>query len=149
MDDFFRFSKKIGFLGILGIGATICIGREILCLPYAGFSIRIYSSLHYRLNKGAAIAVFTAIFLKGYSPFCRPQPQPVHSEILFQAIKAQLWSLLQAFILLLLPASRPAIGQTCKVYMKKRNSRMLQMAFKWQYLSGIFSDCFIIKNKIF
>ena len=35
---FFPFFKKIGFLGILGIGATICIGREILCLPYAGFS---------------------------------------------------------------------------------------------------------------
>ena len=42
MDDFFRFSKKKGFLGILGppycgIGATIRIGREMLCLPYAGF----------------------------------------------------------------------------------------------------------------
>ena len=39
---FFPFFKKIGFLGILGqpyrgIGATICIGREMLCLPYAGF----------------------------------------------------------------------------------------------------------------
>ena len=36
------FQKKIGFLGILGppsygIGATIRIGREMLCLPYAGF----------------------------------------------------------------------------------------------------------------
>ena len=36
------FSKKIGFWGILGppsygIGATIRIGREIQCLPYAGF----------------------------------------------------------------------------------------------------------------
>ena len=34
--------KKIGFLGILcppycGIGATIRIVREMLCLPYAGF----------------------------------------------------------------------------------------------------------------
>ena len=29
---FFPFFKKFGFLGILGIGATICIGREILCL---------------------------------------------------------------------------------------------------------------------
>ena len=42
MDDFFLFFKKIGFLGILGppsygIGATIRIGREMLCLPYAGF----------------------------------------------------------------------------------------------------------------
>ena len=41
MDDFFLFSKKIGFLVILGppycgIGATIRIGREMLCLPYAG-----------------------------------------------------------------------------------------------------------------
>ena len=39
---FFPFFKKIGFRGILGppsygIGATICIGREMLCLPYAGF----------------------------------------------------------------------------------------------------------------
>ena len=36
------FFKKIGFWGILdppycGIGATIRIGREMLCLPYAGF----------------------------------------------------------------------------------------------------------------
>ena len=36
------FFKKIGFWGILGppsygIGATIRIGREIQCLPYAGF----------------------------------------------------------------------------------------------------------------
>ena len=39
---FFPFFKKNGFLGILGppyrgIGATIRIGREMLCLPYAGF----------------------------------------------------------------------------------------------------------------
>ena len=37
--------KKIGFLGILGppyygIGATIRIGREMLCLPYAGFFLK-------------------------------------------------------------------------------------------------------------
>ena len=36
------FQKKMDFLGILGppycdIGATIRIGREMLCLPYAGF----------------------------------------------------------------------------------------------------------------
>ena len=41
-DFFLPFFKKIGFLGILGppycgIGATIRIGREMLCLPYAGF----------------------------------------------------------------------------------------------------------------
>ena len=41
LDDFFRFSKKIGFLGILGppsygSGAIIRIGREMLCLPDAG-----------------------------------------------------------------------------------------------------------------
>ena len=45
MDDFFLFFRKIGFLGILGppycgIGATIRIGREMLCLPYAGFFTR-------------------------------------------------------------------------------------------------------------
>ena len=38
----FPFFKKIGFLGIFGppsygIGAIIRIGREMLCLPYAGF----------------------------------------------------------------------------------------------------------------
>ena len=37
------FLKKIGFWVILGphycgIGATIRIGREMLCLPYVGFS---------------------------------------------------------------------------------------------------------------
>ena len=49
---FFPFFKKIGFLGILGplycgIGATIRISQEMLCLPYAGFQnyIYIYSAL--------------------------------------------------------------------------------------------------------
>ena len=42
LDSFFQFFKKIGFLGILGppycgIGATIRIGQEMFCLPYAGF----------------------------------------------------------------------------------------------------------------
>ena len=41
LDDFFCFSKKSVFLGILGlpycgINATIRIGQEMLCLPYAG-----------------------------------------------------------------------------------------------------------------
>ena len=34
-DDIFRLKKNYVF----GIGATICIGREILCLPYAGFFV--------------------------------------------------------------------------------------------------------------
>ena len=39
---FFRFFKTLEFLGILGppycgIGATIRICQEMLCLPYAGF----------------------------------------------------------------------------------------------------------------
>ena len=42
LDNFFSFLNFFGFLGILGppycgIGATIRIGREMLCLPYAGF----------------------------------------------------------------------------------------------------------------
>ena len=48
LDDFLRFSKKLGFLGIFGqpycgIGATIRIGREMLCLPYAGFFTRYFT----------------------------------------------------------------------------------------------------------
>ena len=47
MDDFFRFSQKIGFLGILGtpyhgIGATILIGWDMLCLTYAGFLEKVH-----------------------------------------------------------------------------------------------------------
>jgi hypothetical protein len=42
LDDFFLFFKKIWFLGILGppsygIGETIRIGQEMLCLQYPGF----------------------------------------------------------------------------------------------------------------
>jgi hypothetical protein len=42
LDGFFLFFTKFGFLGIFGppycgIGATIRIGQEMLCLPYAGF----------------------------------------------------------------------------------------------------------------
>ena len=41
----FPIFKKIGFSAILGppycgIGATIRIGREMLCLPYAGFFVQ-------------------------------------------------------------------------------------------------------------
>ena len=40
--DFLFFFKKLWFLGIpctpyRGVGATILIGREMICLPYAGF----------------------------------------------------------------------------------------------------------------
>ena len=46
----FSVFKKFGFLGILGppycgIGATIRIGQEMLCLPYAGFFIIFCSTL--------------------------------------------------------------------------------------------------------
>ena len=39
---FFRLKKKVWFLGTpgptyCGIGATIRIGQEMLCLPYVGF----------------------------------------------------------------------------------------------------------------
>ena len=42
LDEIFRLKKKNGFLCIIGppysgIGATIRIGREMFCLPYAGF----------------------------------------------------------------------------------------------------------------
>ena len=42
----FPFFKKISFLDILGppycgIGVTIRIGQEMLCLPYAGFFVRV------------------------------------------------------------------------------------------------------------
>ena len=45
----FPFFQKIGILGILGppyggIGATIRIGQEMLCLPYAGFLLWTYAS---------------------------------------------------------------------------------------------------------
>ena len=41
----FLFFKKIGFWGLLGspycgIGATIHIGQEMLCLPYVGFFLK-------------------------------------------------------------------------------------------------------------
>jgi hypothetical protein len=54
LDNFVRFSKKIIFGGILGppsygIGATICIGREMLCLPYAGFFKNIFDGDNFYL----------------------------------------------------------------------------------------------------
>ena len=44
---FFPFFQKIGFCDILGrpsygIGATIRIGQEMLCLPYAGFFLSLF-----------------------------------------------------------------------------------------------------------
>ena len=54
----FLFFKKIMFLGILGppycgIGATIRIGREMRCLPYAGF---------FFLNMGTKNTLMDAFF---------------------------------------------------------------------------------------
>ena len=45
----------IGFLGILGtpycgIGATIRIGREMLCLPYAGFLVATFATVKITLS---------------------------------------------------------------------------------------------------
>ena len=49
----FSYFQFFGFLGILappycGIGATICIGREILCLPYAGYFSTLLNTYVYR-----------------------------------------------------------------------------------------------------
>ena len=62
LDDFFRFSKKIGFWGILGppsygIGATIRIGREMLCLLYAGF----FSSFFFVIKKIYSLVALTLV----------------------------------------------------------------------------------------
>jgi hypothetical protein len=54
----FPFFQKIGFWGILGppsygIGATIRMGREMLCLPYAGFLFTHFlSSILFNWNHG-------------------------------------------------------------------------------------------------
>ena len=57
----FSVFQKFGFLGILGlpycgIGATIQIGREILCLLYAEFfktqSIHFYKKIKQAFSKG-------------------------------------------------------------------------------------------------
>ena len=58
---FFRSSKKFCVSGILGqphcgIGATICIGREMLCLPYAQFFDR--KSYLKLLGRGGAIKLW-------------------------------------------------------------------------------------------
>ena len=47
---FFRLKKNRFFLGILGppycgIGATICIGQEMLCLPYVEFFKKIFKKV--------------------------------------------------------------------------------------------------------
>ena len=60
----FQFFKKIGFLGILGpsycgIGATIRIGREMLCLPYAGFLN--YDFQHDHIRDGAELPDVTLV----------------------------------------------------------------------------------------
>jgi hypothetical protein len=59
----FPFFKKIVFWGILGppyygIGATIRIGREMLCLPFAGFFLDILALITVSPGKsGAQIAL--------------------------------------------------------------------------------------------
>ena len=54
LDYFFPFLILLGFLCILGppycgIGATIRIGREIRCLPYAGFFLGIFNLCKFSL----------------------------------------------------------------------------------------------------
>ena len=66
----FSVFQKIGFLGILdppycGIGATIRIGREMLCLPYAGF----FSSFHAPFGIGACICIVREIRCLPYAGF--------------------------------------------------------------------------------
>ena len=60
----FSIKKKIGFRGILGppyygIGATIRIDREMLCLPYAGFFFQITGRVvEATLNNDRLVTVF-------------------------------------------------------------------------------------------
>ena len=77
-DDFFCFSKKIGFLGILGppncgIGATIRIGREMLCLPYAGFLVADFKySLVSYASRVWGLTAFGITFHCPISLLCQP-----------------------------------------------------------------------------
>ena len=70
-DDFFCFSKQIGFLGILGppycgIGATIRIGQEMLFLPYAGFvALGLGMAIALDIAMAMAIAIAKASSLFG------------------------------------------------------------------------------------
>ena len=52
----FSIKKKNKFFGVLGppysgIGATIRIGREMLCLPYAGFFGMVLTQWHSEFQK--------------------------------------------------------------------------------------------------
>ena len=77
MNEFFCFSKKIGFWGILGspsygIGATIRIGREMLCLPYAGFL---------KKEKHSTLKKTNFVCTKGKHGFCLGQAFNVGVEL--------------------------------------------------------------------
>ena len=83
---FFPFKKKNGFWGIpgppyCGIGATIRIGREMLCLPYAGFSSL---SLHIKKSKiSQIIKKNRKKSLKDYPPLPTP---PLSSLLLIFSV---------------------------------------------------------------
>ena len=67
---FFPYFKKIGFLGIFGppycgIGATIRIGREMLCLPCAGFFLTALECSYRGLKKfSTSFSLFSKVLLK-------------------------------------------------------------------------------------
>ena len=74
----FPFVKKIGFWGILGqpsygIGATISIGREMLCLPYAGFFRGVWSNWDTNPH---------SFYIQDWSIHCT-SPIPSNSLVLF------------------------------------------------------------------
>ena len=86
LNDFFRFSKKIGLSGILGppycgIGATIRIGREMLCLPYAGFFPKSFTHIlkNYNLKlQGLQIEAFQQRYSK-----CKCETPYLEGELRF------------------------------------------------------------------